>query len=90
MAHFAFSMQNCIHYFRWTAVLAVVTNSFSSGPIREKYGRINKHVRHSLHILCNWFKIRLNFRKKVKLYLNVSVKSRRKIVKVSGDIIKSS
>ncbi len=28
LAHFAFSMQNRIHYFRWTAGLVVVTNSF--------------------------------------------------------------
>ncbi len=38
MAHFVFTMQNGTHYFRWTAVLTVITNSFSKGNIREKYG----------------------------------------------------
>ncbi len=27
-----------IHYCRWTAVLIVVTNSFLTGTMREKYG----------------------------------------------------
>ncbi len=35
MAHFAFSVKNCIHYFRWTAVLIVVTNSFLTA-LKEK------------------------------------------------------
>ncbi len=30
-AHFAFSMQNPVHYFRWSAGLIVVTNSFLTG-----------------------------------------------------------
>ncbi len=37
-AHFAFSMQNCIHYFRWTVVLIVVTNSFLTDTKNDKYG----------------------------------------------------
>ncbi len=31
-------MQNCIHYFRWTAVLIVVTKSFLTGTKNDKYG----------------------------------------------------
>ncbi len=31
-------MQNCIHYFRWTAGLKVVTNSFLTGTKNDKYG----------------------------------------------------
>ncbi len=38
MAHFAFSMQNCIYYFRWTAVLITVTKSFLEETINVKYG----------------------------------------------------
>ncbi len=38
MAHFAFSMQNCIHYFRWAAVLIVVTKSFWGKITNTKYG----------------------------------------------------
>ncbi len=38
-AHFAFSMQNRIHYFRWTAGLIVVTNSFLTGIKHDKYGK---------------------------------------------------
>ncbi len=37
MAHTAFSMQNCIHFFRWTAVLTVVTNAFLTTTICEEY-----------------------------------------------------
>ncbi len=37
-AHFAFSMLNRIHYFRWTAGLIVVTNSFLTGTKNDKYG----------------------------------------------------
>ncbi len=39
-AHFAFSMQNRIHYFRWTAGLIVVTNSFLTGTKNDKYGNL--------------------------------------------------
>ncbi len=38
LAHFAFSMQNRIHYFRWTAGLIVVTNSFLTGTKNDKVG----------------------------------------------------
>ncbi len=38
MAHFAFSMQNCIYYFRWTAGLIAVTKSLWGGTINVKYG----------------------------------------------------
>ncbi len=31
-------MQNRIHYFRWTAGLIVVTNSFLTGTKNDKYG----------------------------------------------------
>ncbi len=32
-------MQNRIHYFRWTAGLIVVTNSFLTGTKNDKYGK---------------------------------------------------
>ncbi len=38
MAHFAFSMQNCIYYFRWTAVLIAVTKSLWGETINVIYG----------------------------------------------------
>ncbi len=37
-AQFAFSMQNRIHYLRWTAALIVVTKSFLTGTKNDKYG----------------------------------------------------
>ncbi len=43
MAHFAFSMQNSMNYFRWTAGIIVVTNSFLTGTKREKYGSRHEH-----------------------------------------------
>ncbi len=33
-------MQNFIHYFKWTAVLTVVSNSFFMGAKNEKYSMI--------------------------------------------------
>ncbi len=39
-ADFAFSMQNRIHYFGWTAGLIVVTNSFLTGTKNDKYGKL--------------------------------------------------
>ncbi len=38
MTHFTFSMQNCIHYFQWIAVLMVVTKPFLGETIIVKYG----------------------------------------------------
>ncbi len=40
MAHFRLSKQNFIHYFKWTAVLTVVSNSFFTGAKNEKYSII--------------------------------------------------
>ncbi len=40
MSHFAFSMKNCIYYFRWTAVLIVVTKSFLGDIMNIKHGSV--------------------------------------------------
>ncbi len=49
MAHFAFFMQNCIYYFRWTAVLITVTKLFWEETIIVKYGScVNCHSHKSL------------------------------------------
>ncbi len=37
MAHFAFSMQNCIYYFRWTAVLIALAKAFCRETLNVKY-----------------------------------------------------
>ncbi len=44
MAHFAFSMQNCIHYFRWAAVVTVGTKSFLKSIISDKYGSFHDRI----------------------------------------------
>ncbi len=48
IAHFAFSMQNCVYYFRWAAVLIVVTKSFWGEIITVKYGTLRGSARLTL------------------------------------------
>ncbi len=51
LTHFAFSMQNGMHYFSLTAVQTVVTNSFLTGTKIEKYGISISMRKSNLHCL---------------------------------------
>ncbi len=44
MAHFAFSMQNCIHCCRWAAVVTIVTIPFLKSIISDKYGGFHDRI----------------------------------------------